>query len=93
LVTLDDLRAKASLYRDELGKAGREGPFDICVGPPERPQTCDAEARAIFVDQAGEMAQMGVNWMIVSVPGKSLAEFLDSVAWFGAEVQPAMAQL
>jgi probable F420-dependent oxidoreductase len=93
LVTLDDLRAKAQLYRDELARAGRSGTFDICSSPPRRPQTCDAEARRIFIDQAGEMAAMGLTWMIVSLPGRSLAEFLDSIAWFGAEVQPAFRSL
>jgi hypothetical protein len=42
----------------------------------------------VLLDQAGEMAGMGVNWMLTSVPGETLEEFLDAVAWFGAEVRP-----
>jgi len=90
LETLADLREKIAIYRDELARLDRKGDFDICSGPAERPQICDAAARRSFLDQAGEMAEMGVNWMLTSVPGHTLDEFLDAIAWFGAEVRPQL---
>lgn len=88
LETLADLREKIGMYKDELARFERTGDFDICSGPAERPQKCDAAAKQLILDQAGEMAEMGVNWMLISVPGATLDEYLDAIAWFGAEVRP-----
>jgi len=90
LETHADLADKIAIYREELDRLGREGDFDICSGPAQRPQGCNAEARQLYIDQAEELAGMGVNWMLASVPGASLGEFLDSIAWFGSEVRPGL---
>ena len=37
-------------------------------------------------EQIGELAAIGVNWISLGVPGASRAEYLDSIAAFGAEV-------
>ena len=39
------------------------------------------------------MADIGVTWNLVSLPGRTLPELLDSLAWFGEEVQPGMRSL
>ncbi|MCB2072999.1 MAG: TIGR03619 family F420-dependent LLM class oxidoreductase [Novosphingobium sp.] len=90
LETLADLREKIALYRDELERFGRTGDFDICSGPSESLEACDAASKQLLLDQAGEMAGMGVNWMLAGVPGETLEEFLDAIAWFGAEVRPEL---
>jgi probable F420-dependent oxidoreductase len=93
LVTLADLRRLAGRYFEERARFGRSGACDICVNPPNRPQTRDAAARRIFLDQAEEMAEIGVTWNLVSLPGRTVAELLDSIAWFGEEVQPELHRL
>lgn len=90
LVTLDDLRAKADFYREERARLGRTGKSDICSGPAKRPKACDADNARLVIDQAHEMADIGVTWNLISVPGRTLEEYLGAIAWFGAEVGPAL---
>jgi len=90
LETLADLREKIDFYRDELARFGRKGGFDICSGPAERPQSCDEASKQLILDQASEMAEMGVNWMLISMPGATIDEYLDAIAWFGVEVCPEL---
>jgi hypothetical protein len=33
-----------------------------------------------------ELAAAGVTWVTVILPGKTRAQFLDNLAWFGEEV-------
>jgi len=40
---------------------------------------------------AAELADAGVTYLSAGVPGATLAEVLDNIAWFGAEVMPAVA--
>ena len=42
-------------------------------------------ARAYF-DKVQELAAVGVSWVTVALPGKTRAQFLDTLAWFGEEV-------
>lgn len=88
LVTLDDLRELSLVYREERDKAGRTGPFDICVSPPRRMKACDAANGQMMVEQAQEMAGMGVNWLMASFPATDLDTYIDQIGWFGSDVLP-----
>jgi len=86
LVTLEDLRAKIAVLRGHLDRLGRAGPFDICAAPPQQLQACSASEAQRFLDIVGTMAEMGVTWMVNSLPAQELPGLLDSIQWFGEEV-------
>jgi probable F420-dependent oxidoreductase len=88
LVTLEDLQAKIMDVRSHLDRLGRTGPFDICAAPPQQLQRCSSSEAQRFVDIAGAMAEMGVTWMVNSLPAQDLPGLLDSIQWFGDEVLP-----
>ena len=90
LVTMADLRRSADHYRTERERYGRQGVFDLCVGPPQRPARCDAADRQMMIEQAGEMAEAGVTWFLTSLPDANLEQFMDIIAWCGAEVLPSL---
>lgn len=89
LVTIDDLRAKIADVREMRARAGRSGGFDICVAPPtKRVESCTpAEAQRI-IDVVGQMAEIGVTWIVASMPQTGLSGFLDSIQWYSEDVLP-----
>jgi probable F420-dependent oxidoreductase len=86
LSTIDELRAKIALLRGHLDRVGRTRPFDICAAPPHQLEACSAAEAQRFLDVVGTMQEMGVTWMVNSLPGDDLPSLLDSIAWFGEEV-------
>lgn len=88
LVTIEDLAARLSQLRDLRAENGRDGPFDICLTSPV-PLTARTEEQAQqFIENAGRMAELGVDWVCAGLPGKGASEFVESVHWFGEEVLP-----
>ncbi len=88
LVTLDDMREKIAVLRAHLERAERAGqPFDICCAPPTKrvEDYTAAEARKI-VDIVGQMAGLGISWIVASMPQGSLAQFLEGLHWYAEEV-------
>ena len=71
--------------------AGRTTPFDVAFSPPGA--ALDARSReqvGRLVDTIGELAAAGVTFLNAGVPGDGIEEIVENVAWFGAEVLPAI---
>lgn len=89
--TIEDLASRIDDLRVATEKAGRaDAPeviftpigYDLFAG-----QFPDAGR---FVDDIGRYAEIGVSTLTVMLPGDSRAEWLDSVAWLGADVLAAV---
>ncbi len=78
--------------REHAAAVGRKAPFDVAFSPAGQalePGSRDSGAR--LAEHATELAGAGVTYLNAGVPGATLAEVLDNIAWFGAEVMPAVA--
>jgi probable F420-dependent oxidoreductase len=89
--TIDDLAARIVDLRAASERAGRDVPpeviftpigYDLFAGP--------FPAAEQFVDDIGRYAAIGVDTLTVVLPGDTRAEWLDSVAWLGADVISAI---
>jgi len=92
LETVADLGARIAEARALAVEIGRTRPFDVAFSPAGA--SMGARSRggvARLVDHAAELAAAGVTFLNTGVPGPSLDELLDNIAWFGAEVLPAIA--
>jgi probable F420-dependent oxidoreductase len=79
---LDDLVARIAVARELAEEVGRLDPLDICysagqLGDPAVP----VEERR---DLIGRLAEAGVTWLPVSIPGDDRAAVADGVAAFAA---------
>ncbi len=61
-------------------------PLDVCFTPFSHPGHKDIVDPAAFVDEAHELAGIGVTWLAFHLPAPSIAEFCDTVAAFGEAV-------
>ena len=88
LNSVDDLKRRIESLREHLARVNRTRPFDLRIGPREDIKACTpAEARR-YVDESGELAALGVNWLSCVLPHPSRQAFLDNVQWLGEEVIP-----
>jgi probable F420-dependent oxidoreductase len=81
--TLEELGAKIDSLRSQLNQAGRARPFDIRVGPREDPKACNASEAQRMLDEAAQLAALGVNWFGTTLPHPSFQGFMQNVHWFG----------
>jgi probable F420-dependent oxidoreductase len=86
VVSMAHFAEKIARLRDLREKFGRTGPFDFAVAPPFRPQVADRVSAQRYLDEVGQLAEHGVNWVWSPLPAPSLAAYLDFVAWFGEEI-------
>jgi probable F420-dependent oxidoreductase len=93
IADIHDLKAKIGVLRGHLERVGRTKPFDICSMPPGSLKTCDSAGAREFIDRAAEFADIGVTWLIGSLPHPSRAAYLDNVQWLGEEVLPKVRKL
>jgi probable F420-dependent oxidoreductase len=85
--TLDDLRVGIEYFREQTQSMGRSETLDINFVPfGSRMNSQDPLDRKAFCEQVAELEAIGVSWVSLGVPGRSRAEYLDSIARFGAEV-------
>jgi len=92
ITSVADLAARVAQARDHAESVGRKLPFDVAFSPAGlalEPGARDGGAR--LADHAAELAAAGVTYLNAGVPGATLSEVLDNIAWFGAEVMPAVA--
>jgi probable F420-dependent oxidoreductase len=82
----DALRRGIDELRSEAERRGRAGPLDVCVTPFSHPHHRPALDPARLLDEAGELASLGVTWLAVRLPAPSRAEFLRYVERFGEQV-------
>lgn len=87
LETLDDLAEMIADLRTRVEGQGRD-PHNIDVhfnvGAPGPGSS--AFSPSAHLDVIGDLAALGVTWNSVGVPGTSLAEALDAIEQYGAEV-------
>jgi probable F420-dependent oxidoreductase len=87
----DALRRGIEELRSEAVRHGRTEPLDVCMTPFGHPHHRPSLDPARLVDEAAELADLGVTWLAVRLPAPSRAEFLRNVERFGEQVisQPA----
>jgi probable F420-dependent oxidoreductase len=82
----DALRRGIEELRAEALRRGRTGPLDVCMTPFSHPHHRPRLDPPRLVDEAAELAELGVTWLSVRLPAASLAEFLRNVERFGEQV-------
>jgi len=85
------LRERIAYAREHAARIGRSAPLDIVFIPMGADMySPDGLDRARFVDEAAELADAGVTWLVVSVPGAGRAAVVDNIRSFGADVLPGL---
>ena len=86
-----DLAERISYARRYAAEVGREGPLDICFVPfglsMHRREGVDP---ARFRDSVAELAELGVTWLTLALPGDTRDAFCAAVRRFGDEVLAAL---
>jgi len=87
LENLDDLRSGLAYAAEHAAKVGREAPLDVCFSPFGLDMRSDGLPEpAAFRAHVGELRELGITWVVASLPARSRSEYLERVAWFGDEV-------
>ena len=84
---LGDLREGIEHLEDYAKSIGRSDRIDVNFVPfGSRMNSQEPLDPGAFREQVAELEAIGVTWLSLGVPGRSRAEYLDSIARFGAEV-------
>jgi probable F420-dependent oxidoreductase len=83
---LTDLRAGLDDLRAEAERQGRTEPLDVCTTPFSHPHWRPRLDPPALIEEAEELADIGVTWLSVRLAAPSRTAYLDNVARFGAEV-------
>lgn len=86
ITSVEHLGQKINLLREGLAKAGRAGPFDVCIGPQTRPRSNTRAEADRYLEAVAALAAVGVTWITADIPHPSRAGYLENVQWFGEEV-------
>jgi probable F420-dependent oxidoreductase len=86
LVSIDHFAEKLIVLRELRERFCRTGAFDLVVAPPFRPQIADRASAQRYLDEVGQLAEHGVNWIWSPLPAHNLGAYLDFVAWYGEEI-------
>ena len=85
--SVDDLRVKIEWLHEHAAKVGRSAPLDVNFVPfghgMNTREALDAEA---FCEQAQHLEAIGVTWLSIGLPGRTRADYCESLARFGDEV-------
>lgn len=86
VTSIAQLKEKMARCAELRAKLGRRGPFDLSIGVPVKLKPGDNATAREYFDKVQELAEAGVTWVTVILPGKMRAQFLDNLRWFGEEV-------
>lgn len=87
LETRSDLTERIALLRQLAAATGRTDPLDIAFMPAGLDMFAKATPDpARVLDELHELAEIGVTWATVTLPGQNRAELLAEIDRFGAEV-------
>jgi len=87
--TVEDLAARIGEAHAHAAAVGRVAPLEIAFNPAGVMGRGSArETGARLVAHAVELASAGVTYLHAGVPGGSLDEVVDGIAWFGEQVIP-----
>ncbi len=94
LASLDELRARLGYARERAVAVGRTEPLEVVFMPGglDMFANADLDARRV-VDSVAELAELGVTYLTVTLPGDSCAEFVDHLAAFADGVLGPVAAL
>jgi probable F420-dependent oxidoreductase len=84
--SLEGLHSKVGGLHEARAKAGRTGPFDICINPFTSPAAQTRAEADRFIEHLKTLEAAGVTWVFTGVAHPSRAAFLENVQWFGEEV-------
>jgi len=73
-------------FQERAEEAGRKVPLDVCFTPFSHPGHKDVVDPQRFVEEAHELAAIGVTWLAFHLPAPSTAAFGETVAAFGAAI-------
>jgi probable F420-dependent oxidoreductase len=82
----DALRRGIEELRSEAQRRGRTEPLDVCMTPFSHPHHRPRLDPPRLVDEAAELADLGVTWLSIKLPAPSRGDFLRNVERFGEEV-------
>jgi probable F420-dependent oxidoreductase len=82
----EHLAEKITRLQELRADAGRTGEFSICLGARSRIGYGKPDGAAALLEEAEELAAVGVDWMFVEPPERSRQEWIEHVRWLGEEV-------
>lgn len=83
---LDDLKRAIGELRHAAERAGRTDPIDICCIPFSHPHHRSVFDPRRLVEEALQLAELGVTWLSVRLPAPSRMGYLENAERFGVEV-------
>ncbi|MCX7863764.1 MAG: TIGR03619 family F420-dependent LLM class oxidoreductase [Novosphingobium sp.] len=84
--SVEQLAEKIARLHALRDRAGRSGPFSICVGARARIDFGRPGGAQALLDEVHELEAIGVDWLFVQLPERSRSEWIEHVQWFGEEV-------
>ena len=84
--SVEQLGEKIAELQEMRAEMGRNGPFDITIGPRMRFKFGLRESAERYLEALAGMAEAGVTWSTVEPPHPSRQVYLEHVQWFGEEV-------
>jgi probable F420-dependent oxidoreductase len=92
--SVDDLAARIAEARAYAASIGRVAPLEVAFNPAGAMGGGTAsDAGPRLVEHAAELAAAGVTYLNAGVPGASIAEIAEGIAWFGGHVLPSITAL
>ncbi|MBU6266615.1 MAG: TIGR03619 family F420-dependent LLM class oxidoreductase [Sphingomonadales bacterium] len=86
--SLEHLHEMIGRIGEQRAALGRDGPFDIVLGPRMRIKDTRPESAARFIAACTELKAAGVTWASVNIAHPSRAGYIELVQWFGEAVAP-----
>ncbi len=86
LFTTEQLATKIDQLHAQRAALDRSGPFDIAIGPSQRPSPDAPDTVHEYLSALADFAAAGVTMITVVPPSPSRHAWLDYVAWFGDAV-------
>jgi probable F420-dependent oxidoreductase len=90
MTTLEELKAKIGKLREHLDRTGRTRPFDICIGPKGGLKDHSAFEVDRYVNEAGKLADLGVNWMGANAAHPNRKAWMENLQWLSEELFPKL---
>lgn len=84
--SVEQLGEKIAELQEMRAAIGRQGAFDITIGPRMRLKFGMRESAERYLEALSGMAKAGVTWSMVDPPHPSRQAYIENVQWFGEEV-------
>lgn len=84
--TVEQLGENIERIHEMRGELGRTGPFDVAIGARAKLDYRTRESADIYLEAVGDLAKVGVTWVMIEAPHPSRQGYIENVQWFGEEV-------